>query len=39
MHLWNIAPWNRSEIYMGTSMQDLCKVRELLSENKITYEP
>ena len=31
-------PWNRNEVYTGTSMQDFCKVRDLLSENHIQYD-
>lgn len=33
-----ILPWKRKEVFMGSSMMDFCKVRELLSENHIEYD-
>ena len=33
-----MLPWRRKEVYLGVSMQDFCKVRDLLAENEIVYD-
>lgn len=33
-----ILPWKRKEVFVGSSMMDFCKVRDLLSENHIEYD-
>lgn len=32
-----IMIWNRREVYVGTSLQDLSEVRSILASNKIKY--
>jgi hypothetical protein len=32
-----LLPWNRKEVFVGTSLQDFYKARETLSQNHIEY--
>jgi hypothetical protein len=32
-----MLPWNRKEVYLGSSMQEFCEVRDTLSANHIRF--
>jgi hypothetical protein len=33
-----IFPWNRKEVFLGSSMADFCRARSILAENHIPYD-
>jgi hypothetical protein len=33
-----ILPWKRKEVFIGNSMTEFCKARNILSENHIEYD-